>query len=320
MPSGNVRRVRNSALLLGAGLSVTECVWATLSATAGAPELAWLAGHIALVATAGVIIWWTRGSQSDLAVPALALMSTLIAGPLGAVLSSIAIVWLSSDRVEPDLLTAWYERISLAGDIDPVTRLCNTVMMGRAVQTTASLPQVFAHVMAHGSLEDRQNALGLIARQFSPSYAPALRAALVSSEPVIRVQAAAVAVKVRAELKQTLRTALDLQAKAADGQANLDVAAQIHGMAGSRLLDDADQAAAERCVKAMVSATVSGWDPASNASAATVAGLVPEMRNQIETELLNGGSFAAFRAVRALVGGPQGGRSGIQKAVEPRHG
>lgn len=50
-------------------------------------------------------------------------------------------------------------------------------------------------------MEERQRALGLIARHFHPDYAPVLDAALRSPEPVVRVQAAAVVARVREDLK-----------------------------------------------------------------------------------------------------------------------
>jgi hypothetical protein len=280
-------------------LIVAEIVLLALAVSLNWPAPVWIGCHLAIVATAGVWLWRQKGTGADLSGAGLALLGCLIAGPLGALLATIAVVWLARQKPDTHLLAAWYERIALAGDTDPVTALCNSVDMGRTVQTAADIPRVFADVMAHGTLEDRQTALGLIARQFSPSYAPALRAALVSSEPVIRVQAAAVAVKVRAELKSTLHATLARHAASDDVHGTLALAAELHDMAHSLLLEDTDRAAAERRSGALVAQAIDGRTAAMFAHDRALPSLSPGTRTLIETELLRRGELHAFRAVRS---------------------
>ena len=283
-------------------LLAIECLWLLLVHAAFVPTLVWFSGHVAICAL--MAAWCLRSKPKDMSGQVLALIATLIAGPLGAALALLAVVWLSRAATNTVLLAAWYDRIALAGDIDPVTRLCNTVSMGRAVQTTKDIPQVFAAVMAGGSLEDRQTALGLIARKFSPSYAPALRAALVSSEPVIRVQAAAVAVKVRAELKNTLHARLVAAALPLPPSRALSLAGELHDLAATGLLEDIDRDAALVTVKRLAAQAVDAKD-----DAAVFPELTAGARAVLENELLARGSFAAFRAVRssATPGDPNGG-------------
>jgi hypothetical protein len=262
----------------------------------GGQLILWLVLHVAVVTCAGAVLWRARMAP-DLSPQALAVLATLIAGPLGAALAAAALASLARERPNRDLLEAWYDRISLAGELDPVTQLYNSVAMGRAVQTTTAMPQRFEVVMTEGSLSDRQAALGLIARKFEPSYAPALRLALVSPEPVIRVQAAAVAVKVRGELKSSIESAL---ARAEAGHLapaqQAELAYRIAAMAHSGLLEDTDHAQAREAVRHLlgsVTAAIATEPPDAGFDA-----LAEEARTFLETELLRRGAFAAFRSVR----------------------
>ena len=253
------------------------------------PPLLWLMAHIALVAAFAIWTWRRRSDSGDLSASALVLLAAFVAGPIGAALAAVAVLRLEAGRSAPGLLAAWYERIALSGDIDPVTRLADTVAMGRAVRTPPDVPRSFVSVMADGTLADRQTALGLIARQFSPAYAPALRAALVIGEPVIRVQAAAVAVKVRAELKASLRTEL-AAAAALDGCRARECARasqRIGEMLGSEMLDDDDKQAAQTAVTRL-----------NDLAAANGAALDATEREHLETALVRAGKFAEFRALR----------------------
>ena len=203
----------------------------------------------------------------------------------------MALLLWQREAHDPQLLASWYDRIALAGDIDPVTRLANTVAMGRALLSSDVPPQPFAGIMDHGTLAERQAALGLIARHFSPAYAPALKAALVTGEPMVRVQAAAVAVKVRAELKSAVRAALaGVGEPGVDGLRAAALSRQLREIVATGLLEDDDRAGAERLIGQLAS---------------EAAGSVPEaaydaaMRAHLETELLRSGNFSAFRAIRA---------------------
>ena len=231
----------------------------------------------------------------DVTPYALALIATLIAGPAGALLAVLALLRMKREPSHPELLAAWYDRIALAGDTDEATGLYNTVAMGRALNTSASPPQLFDAVMTQGSLADRQTALGLIARQFSPSYAPALRHALVSPEPVIRVQAAAVAVKVRAELKHVLAAALSrARVETLSPAEAAGLAVELYAIVASGLLEDDDRdradATANKLLAAAVNRLVIEGDPRGEIDASAQA--------LIETELLRRGNFQTFRDQR----------------------
>lgn len=285
-----------SPIWFAAALGLADTVLLAAKIVTNLPLALWFALHMAAIAAAAYASWLNRASLPDLSTYALVLISALIAGPAGALLVTLALLRLRREPSHPELLAAWYDRIALAADTDAATDLYNTVAMGRALETSTTPPQVFDVVMTQGSLADRQTALGLIARQFQPSYAPALRHALVSPEPVIRVQAAAVAVKVRAEVKVTLAATL-----ARAQSANLSpaeaagIAAELGEMVRSGLLEDDDRArgdaAAQKLVSFAAAALIAARDPGGELS--------PSAQALIETELLRCGNYAAFRDQRA---------------------
>jgi hypothetical protein len=291
-----VRAARTYApALFVACLAVCEGLLLAASAGLGLSLSGWLALHLAILAGAvGVLVsGWTR--IADFSPYLLALIATAFGGVIGAGLAVLALVRLAREKPSSEMLDAWYERIALSGDVDVVTNLYNTVAMGRGLQTSTTPPQVFERVMTHGSLEERQTALGLIARQFSTSYAPALRLALVSPEPVIRVQAAAVAVKVRAELKISFAAAIGRSH--IDGLSPLDagtLAVVLRGMALSGLLEDDDALRGEAAVVRLVRGVVAALD------AGEPWGGEPDFECQtlVETEMLRDGRYAAFRTLR----------------------
>jgi hypothetical protein len=276
-------------------LALAECAVAGLAFAVTIPSLGWLVCHLVLVALSCAVLSRQRAFISDTGPHVLAVIATLAAGPLGAILAVGAVAVMARERTHPELLTAWYDRIALSGDVDAVTGLYNTVAMGRGVLTSTTPPPVFEYVMRDGSLEDRQTALGLIARRFLPSYAPALSLALVSPEPVIRVQAAAVAVKVRAELKTTLAQVL-AQASRPDlsPTETVDCATRLDGIARSGLLEDEDRDRGLATLQTLLAAASTDVVPVRHGEAQ------PDAATQalLETQLLRQGDFATLRAVR----------------------
>ena len=290
-PVGPAPSLFAKPFLFAAALALAEVLLFTAHRALNASLLLWLAAHVLLVALVLIALWRSRAAITDTSPYALALVATLIAGPVGAVLSTAAVALMAREVPHPERLAAWYDRIALAGDVDPVTNLYNSVAMGRTVQTSITPPPVFERVMTDGTLEDRQTALGLIARRFSPNYAPALRLALVSPEPVIRVQAAAVAVKVRAELKATLATVL-ARARGDElgtGQA-ASLASELDAILRSGLLEDEDRERGQTALCSLLTSAAAGLASTPNRDSGIQA--------LLETQLLRQGDFASFRAVR----------------------
>lgn len=290
-----------SLLGLVLGLGCASGTWLAIAFVADIGPAAWLAGHVALVGIAAAVIAWSAQMEHDAAPALLVLTATLLLGPPGTLMAGIAT--MAAVRREPDraILEAWYARISDAGDVDRVTRLSAAVVMRRAIDTEAPLPSNFAMIMAEGSIAERQNALGLIARRFAPHYAPALKAALVSSEPVVRVQAAAVAVKVKSEIVLVLDTLAAANGQVNDPARAAEIAAELDAMIETGLLDDADAARAETARRRLldVANALEFATPGLGASS-WLSSASEEAMTLIETDLLYKRRFAEFRTIRNM--------------------
>lgn len=259
-------------------------------------EASWLvAAHLAVMAA--LVVWLRRRARrgDDTRFGMILALATLVSGPIGATLALLLLPFAAHRRHDSHLLEAWYERIAQAVSVDTATRLSDDVATGRTLDRGAAAPLAFARVIEQGTLAERQAALGLIARKFHPDYAPALVAALKSPETVVRVQAAAVAARVRRDLQARVRATLaDVAAAAADPVAALATASELDGAARSGLLDEGDRvraaAAAARLRKA-----------GAEALAGAVAASNPIPRGAalaLEDELLAGGRYGEFRLAR----------------------
>jgi hypothetical protein len=167
----------------------------------------------------------------------VATIFTAAAGPVGAVVGVLGALAVPRQVTATPLLTAWYERIAQATRSDPVTSLCDSVAIGRGLDLSAPVPTSFATVIRGGSLGEQQAALGLVARSYHPAYIRALTRALRSPEPVIRVQAAAVAARLRSGIAGSLEQAIARSRTVTGTLGMLELVAEIDAAAGSGLVD-----------------------------------------------------------------------------------
>jgi len=272
-----------------------------------APLLVLLAAHLLISGALLQVVVRRARAGGDTIPSLLSVLLTFVAGPIGALLALAAIVISRRSRPHPELLAAWYDRISLSQESDEVQKLCDRVAIGRTIDLLAPPPRSFAETVAQGTLAERQTALGLIARNFSPEYAPALRVALKSEEPVIRVQAAAVAARVREGLERRLaelmRQADGARLKPAEALAR---AAEISACVETGLLDDATaQRAAASAIGLRRSALGGDSTGALELVALVTAPGRPRRRaaarkhaGAIESELIRSGDFARLRGFR----------------------
>jgi hypothetical protein len=253
-----------------------------------------LLAHFGIVGLLAAALTWRFERGEDTALAQLTLVTTLVMGPLGALATLLILPWAGVGGPRAELLSAWYERIARSQVVEPASALSEAVASGRTLDLSAPVPPSFSDVIDHGSLAARQKALGLIARKFHPEYARALKAALRSGEPVVRVQAAAVAARVRGQLQARIRDLVDrLESLAAEPRAALAAAAELDAAASSGLLMEGDRqraSAAESRLRQVAAAD----------RGLLVAPLPLAERTLLETELLDGGRFAEFRRARRV--------------------
>lgn len=171
-----------------------------LLALRGVPAVDLFAGHALVLIACFAILFALRPAGSDLAYSYMIWLLVAISGPAG-VLPLLASLPFARGRDEGNAVAAWYERLARAGKPSIVAQTYERIASGRVPRLDTAPPVNFMDVIHSGSLEERQRALGLIARHFHPDYAPVLEAALRSPAPVVRVQAAAVVARVREDLK-----------------------------------------------------------------------------------------------------------------------
>jgi hypothetical protein len=283
--------------ILGLCIALVGELAAVALALRGHGNLSWvLALHAVVVLATGLVLLEGRSQSEDLTLAAISLLAILVTGPLGA-LAAFAMAALPAREVErAELLSGWYERLSQAGGVEPATAMHDRVAAGRVLMLDAAGPQRFVDVIDHGTLAERQTALGLMARNFHPDYAPALEAALRSAEPVVRVQAAAVVAHVRADLKTEIKSgALSLRdAAGLPAAERLRHAGRFDALARCSLVEAADRARCRETAGLFLQGALSrdGVLQASQSGAGAAAS------RALENFLLSTGRLKEFRVAR----------------------
>lgn len=259
----------------------------------GLPSALQLHAFVAAI-TAG-ILFYDRGEGEDLTIAALITLVVAASGPAGAGAALAAMTFVNHAGAGPDVLSAWYARLSNASGADLSTVLTDRVMAGRVIDTEAVTPVHFEEVIANGTLAERQAALGLIARHFHTDFTAALEQALRSSEPVVRVQAAAVVARVRADLKTRVKALLSHSLETAPAQTLAD-AAELARLSQCSLVDRAEAALCRKAGVEKLNAILAGRRAVH--AAASIADR--ETATMIERHLLRESRFADFRSARRV--------------------
>ena len=153
----------------------------------------------------------------------------------------------------------------------------------------------------------------MIARGFHPGYLPVLKLALDSPQPVIRVQAAAVAARIRGQLNDHVVT---LFVRAADPTSTtdtaLDIAAELRAALDSGLLEAAHQSKAGDILEGLLALTFARIDAQRRdrkyEQTSTPASGNDDVAELYAAHLLAAGRFADFRNTRFSVRRPVHGR------------
>ncbi len=263
--------------------------------------------HLASIAVMVTYVFWRRKAQSDASLAMIALFATAAVGPIGA-FGGAALALLATRRPDLGLLRIWYDRIALSVAIDPVTRFSEDVGSGRTINLAADTPASYVDVVERGTLDERQTVLSIIARRFHPDYLPALTLALRSPEPVIRVQAAAVATHVRPDITRLYREAIaDLDDAAKSAAPALALMQRIEAIVASGLLDEGERRQGNGILDRLGDVVVAGLRRRETAIPAGLpieieAGLV----DTLERVLIGRQRFAELRTLRSARGSTVG--------------
>lgn len=187
--------------------------------------------------------WWLAQPRRRHGRHALLLwMMTTVCGPLGAGGVVLAIVLERVHAAQRASLEEWHEMLFPENVADEQAELWRRIGQ-RASDRPADQPVTpFLDVLAFGSVSQRQAVVAIIAQQFRPAFAPALKAALLDEHNVVRVQAATAIARLEQEF---LERTLELQGALGDGAddpaAHLALATHYDDQAFNGLLDPARQ-------------------------------------------------------------------------------
>ncbi len=253
--------------------------------------------HVVVLAGLCLRMAQSQRAGRDTGAALLLIPAVAITGPFGA-LGGLLVGWLSRQGVEDqDRLQRWYGRIALSTETSPMSRLSDHIMSGRALDPRLAPPTPFAALIVTGTIAEKQSILGLIARKFHPEYLPALQVALISDEPVIRVQAAAVAAKIRGDLAGLVDRLLTEAASAETSpDALVRATHEARLCAQSGLMEDKDKVRTERLIEELLARTVAQFERASAGS--LLSAEATWAINMHEDHLLAMGRLGAFRQAR----------------------
>jgi hypothetical protein len=260
----------------------------------------WLCLGVHMAVVASLLLWLSRHTRSggDHSLSTLLVLTLAAVGPAGPLITLLIAPFARAGADRSGLLEAWYERLAHSTAIEGSVQLAERVAAGRTLDLTRAASGSFLTVISHGTVLEQQAALGRIVRNFTPAYLPVLKIALKSPEPVIRVQAAAVATRIRPTIEAIMDRASSLaDDDTATAETVLRATHDIQLILESGLLDVSDRAVALETRRRLD----------LHASTASATGLkhvldtlrlTPFARLQREARLIETGEFKALRQLR----------------------
>jgi hypothetical protein len=236
----NTPASRTAALALG--LFVVEVALMRWASVHDWPLMAVLAAHLAVAVTTafGVLRSPWRSDRHIV----LLVLATCAFGPLGpaGVLLEMALERYHARSAQS--LAEWHEALFPPLGHDGQRELWRRI--GQRATDRGNDPRVtpFLDVLSFGSVSQRQAVVAIIAQQFRPAFAAALKAALRDEHNVIRVQAATVIARLEQEfLDRTFELESAVKAAPRDPDAILALAKHSDEQAFAGLFDATREAA-----------------------------------------------------------------------------
>lgn len=218
-------------LACAAGVAETLLVM-SLASGGGAAVVA--PGHALVVVALGL---WAR--RQPTARPGMLLwVATACFGPFGPAGTLFALGLERHYAARATSVEQWHAMLFPPSPAAADADLWRRVGQRAGDQVGESHVTPFLDVLAFGSIAQRQAVIALIARQFHPAFAPALRAALRDEHNVVRVQAATAIARIEEEfLDETRRLEDAIHARPDDAGAVLALARHHDAQAFAGLFD-----------------------------------------------------------------------------------
>lgn len=188
-------------MLASLAMFVVGATVVALVLTERLPALAYLLTHLGCSALS-ILQAISSGSPPRRQALLLAVFATFL-GPVGTAGVFLSTVLEFSFRPHASPFEEWFETIFPPEDEDGRQAFLDLLGTSEDPLQTSKRLNSFRDTITSGSIENKQALLGLIARRFSPAFAPALRQALQDPVPAIRVQAAAATAAIESRFADT---------------------------------------------------------------------------------------------------------------------
>jgi hypothetical protein len=231
---------KDIAICLLVALAETGLVLVGIAGGLSLPTM--LLVHCAIMLGVTLVLDQRERRRMDSRVLAVAVVTTAVSGPIGATLSALLGVYLRYRKIETELLANWYERISGHTDQDSVLELHERIQAGRTLNPYVDARARFAAILRSGPLDEKQRVLSVITQKYNAGFAGLLQIALRNQDPPIRVQAAAVAARLKENERLLFRSIMrDASAlPASDARLRMDLVDKIVHSLETGLLDAQD--------------------------------------------------------------------------------
>ena len=222
-------------------------IWTIVCAALAQAVLCWLAVEgVALLivlfahsAICAALAWWQQRSTHDTTRYDLLLLVTTCAfgpfGPTGVLCAALLERYHARHAIDVE---QWHAALFPKGEVDANAALWRRIGQRASDRPAEQRVTPFLDVLTFGSVPQRQAIIAIIAQQFDPAFAPALRAALRDEHNVVRVQAATAIARLE---NQFLERSLELEAAVRqtpdDAEAVLALATHHDNQAFTGLLD-----------------------------------------------------------------------------------
>lgn len=224
----------------------------TTGLRSGAPLSTMAVGYAVLVALTG---WWARvpGRRGDRHA-LLLWLATAAFGPFGAAGVILAMFVERRHARHATSLEAWHTMLFPPSHVDEEAELWRRIGQRASDRPDAQQVTPFLDVLAFGTVPQRQAVVAIIAQQFRPAFAGALKTALRDEANVVRVQAATAIARLEHEfLERTLRLEQAARGFAEASGAAADAGAGAGGEANADARGGADARADALAVLALAS-------------------------------------------------------------------
>ncbi|HFC53175.1 MAG TPA: tetratricopeptide repeat protein [Gammaproteobacteria bacterium] len=135
----------------------------------------------------------------------LLLVATAAFGPLGVLGTMFTILMHSIYRRFSTDFNDWYSGLFPEDPPDEISELAE-FLEAHSRLSGANIPDSFRDILANGTQQQKRDAVVLMAKHFRPSFAPAMRSALVDQDSSIRILAASLITNIEKEFQnKTMR-------------------------------------------------------------------------------------------------------------------